>query len=161
MLLLEKSKRTNKMFIEKYKGFEIHLEILDEYISPDDMHDWESSDDREEFYSKLESGELLWFCAKVSAYMVEIELATEYLGGCCYSSIDNFINDEYYSSMRDEVINNAIDEIVTTPPSLINFEALSYWVDKNAIVNKRIGGDHIFGPTMRWTPFLRLFSELS
>lgn len=99
------------MFIEEYKGFEIHLEILDEDISPDDLHDWESFEEREEFYSKLESGELLWFCAKVSAYMAGIELATEYLGGCCYSSIDNFIKDEYYSSMRDEVINNAIDKI--------------------------------------------------
>jgi len=66
---------------------------------------------------------------------------------------------EYWAKLN--AANNAIDEIVTTPPSLINFEALSYWVDKNAIVNKRIGGDHIFGPTMRWTPFLRLFSELS
>lgn len=99
------------MFIEEYKGFEIHLDILDEDISPDDTHDWESLGNRAEFYSKLESSELLWFCAKVSAYIDELELDSTYLGGCCYASIDNFIKDEYYSSMREEVVNNAIEKI--------------------------------------------------
>ena len=99
------------MFVEKYKGFEIHLEILDEDISPDDLHDWESFEEREEFHSKIESGELLWFTAKVSAYKDDILLDSNYLGGCCYTSADEFLKDEYYSSMRDEVINNAIDKI--------------------------------------------------
>ncbi len=50
---------------------------------------------------------------------------------------------EYWAKLN--AANNAIDEIVTTPPSLIDYEALSYWVDKNAIVNKLIDGNHIFG----------------
>ena len=99
------------MFVEEYKGFEIHLEVLDEDISPDDIYDWESSEEREEFYSKIESGKLLWFCAKVSAYIDNVELASEYLGGCCYNSTDDFLKDGYYMSMRDEVINNAIEKI--------------------------------------------------
>lgn len=99
------------MLIEEYKGFEIHLEILDEDTSPDDLHDWESFEEREEFHSKIEYGELLWFTAKVSAYKDDILLDSNYLGGCCYTSADEFLKDEYYSSMRDEVINNAIDKI--------------------------------------------------
>lgn len=99
------------MLIEKHKEFEIHLEILDEDISPDDLHDWETEEERKEFYSKLESQELIWFTAKVSAYKDDILLDSNYLGGCCYTSADEFLKCECYTSMRDEVINNAIDKI--------------------------------------------------
>lgn len=99
------------MFIEKYKGFEIHLEILDEDTSPDNLIDWKSSEEREEFFSKLESGKLYWFCAKVSAKKADIELAAEYLGGCDYKSISDFLKDNYYHDMREEVINEAKEKI--------------------------------------------------
>lgn len=99
------------MLIEKHREFEIHLEILDEDISPDDLHDWETEEERKEFYSKIKSGELIWFTAKVSAYKADILLASNYLGGCCYTSANEFLKDGYYLSMREEVINNTTDKI--------------------------------------------------
>jgi hypothetical protein len=66
---------------------------------------------------------------------------------------------EYWSKLN--AANRALEEIITTPPSLIDFETLCYWVDKNSIVNKLIGGDSLFSPIMKWTPFTRLFFDLS
>lgn len=54
----------------------------------------------------------------------------------------------------------AFSEIITTPPQLLDFEQLSYWVDKYAILSERIGEFDIFEPIMKWTPFVRLYSDL-
>ena len=54
----------------------------------------------------------------------------------------------------------AFSEINTTPPQLLDFEQLSYWVDKHAILSERIGEFDIFEPIMKWTPFVRLYSDL-
>jgi hypothetical protein len=66
---------------------------------------------------------------------------------------------EYWSKLN--AANKAMEEIITTPSSIIDFETLSYWVDKNSFVNKLIGGDSLFAPIMKWTPFTRLFFVLS
>jgi len=65
---------------------------------------------------------------------------------------------EYWSKLN--AAHEAMDEIVTTPPSWVDYETLCYWIVKNSVVNDHIGGDPIFGPTMKWTPFLLLFFEL-
>lgn len=54
----------------------------------------------------------------------------------------------------------AFSEISTTPPQLLDFEQLDYWVDKHAILSKRIGEFDVFQPIMKWTPFVRLHSDL-
>lgn len=54
----------------------------------------------------------------------------------------------------------AFSEINTTPPQLLDFEQLGYWVDKYAILSERIGEFEIFEPIMKWTPFVRLYSDL-
>ena len=65
---------------------------------------------------------------------------------------------EYWSRLN--AAHEAMDEIVTSPPSWVDYETLYYWINKNTVVNDHIGGDPIFGPTMKWTPFLLLFFEL-
>lgn len=54
----------------------------------------------------------------------------------------------------------AFSEISTTPPQLLDYEQLSYWVDKHAILSERVGEFDIFEPIMKWTPFVRLYSDL-
>lgn len=54
----------------------------------------------------------------------------------------------------------AFSEISTIPSQLLDFEQLSYWVDKYAILSERIGEFDIFEPIMKWTPFVRLYSDL-
>ncbi|TRX01345.1 tetratricopeptide repeat protein [Flavobacterium gawalongense] len=55
----------------------------------------------------------------------------------------------------------AFSEISTTPPQLLDFEQLSYWVDKYAILSAKIGEYDFFQPRMKWTPFARLYSNLN
>jgi hypothetical protein len=55
---------------------------------------------------------------------------------------------------------NAFSEISTRPPQLLDFEQLSYWVDKYAVLSEKIGEFDIFEPIMKWTPFARLYSDL-
>lgn len=55
----------------------------------------------------------------------------------------------------------AFSEISTTPPQLLDLEQLGYWVDKNAILSEKIGEFDIFEPIMKWTPFVRLHSDLN
>ena len=54
----------------------------------------------------------------------------------------------------------AFSEISTTPPQLVDFEQLSYWVDKYAILSESIGEYDFFQSKMKWTPFTSLYSNL-
>ena len=92
---------------EDYKGFTINLYTTWEDTEPD--WDFETEEDRQELIDKIESGSLLWFIAKVTASKNGVELAQDYLGGCCYESIDEFGSepDFYYSGMRETVVEEA------------------------------------------------------
>ena len=104
---------------EEYKGLVIKLYILPEYNAPD----WDISEDElQELNEKIRDGDLLWFCAKVQASIDGHVFATDYLGGCLYESVDEFINDDYYNDMRENVFNLACKEI----------ENLIKWSEKHA-----------------------------
>jgi hypothetical protein len=87
-------------------GFHITLELLPEDSEPD--WDFESEEERQELLRKIDQGVYLWFTAKVSAWKEGIELGTDYLGGCCYESVDDFIQPgDYYDDMVDVAIAEA------------------------------------------------------
>lgn len=92
---------------EKIVGFDIDFYALQEYDSPKDHFD-----DWVEVCDKIESGEYVWFCAKVTASKNGIVLASEYLGCCCYDSYQQFILDsDYYADMIVNVVSNATSAI--------------------------------------------------
>ena len=49
-----------------------------------------------------------WFVAKVTAWKDGIERAAEYLGGCCYTTVE-----EFYTKHKDDYLAQMIDEVVT------------------------------------------------
>lgn len=65
---------------------------------------------------------------------------------------------EYWSKVH--AANVAYSEIITTPPTQLDFEELNSWVNKYIDLNARIGNYDLFNPSMRWTPFSRLYSDL-
>lgn len=92
---------------EERKGFTITLECLPEREA---IPDWEgdSEEDRQELLRRIDNGTMLWFCAKVSAHKNGIELASDYLGGCCYDDVNDFVkNSGYYDAMIETVIDEA------------------------------------------------------
>lgn len=95
---------------EEMVGFTIKLEVTHETELPD----WyfESELERTELIEQINNGSMLWFAAKVSASKCDIELATDYLDGCCYKDIDEFINDGYYNDLVHNVITTAKQKII-------------------------------------------------
>ena len=87
-------------------GFCITLELLPEYTAPD--WDFENEEEKRCLLRRIEQGDILWFTAKVSASKLGIELGTEYLGGCCYESVDQFIQPGgYFTDMVAAAIKEA------------------------------------------------------
>lgn len=65
---------------------------------------------------------------------------------------------EYWSKVH--AAKAAYSEIITTPPTHLNFEEFNFWVTTHADLNARIGNYDLFNPSMRWTPFSSLYSDL-
>ena len=99
-----------KVHQEEKDGLIITLEITQETDAPD--WDFESEQERQDLIEQINNGNILWFVAKVSAMKQGIVLADDYLGGCCYDSIKDFINDGYYQDMVDNVITEAKQKII-------------------------------------------------
>ena len=95
---------------ETIDGFEIVLSIAPETMEPD--WDFETEEERQELFERINNGSLVWFVAKVTASKNGIELASDYLGGCCYESISEFVKDGYYSDMVQNTISEARNAII-------------------------------------------------
>jgi hypothetical protein len=54
----------------------------------------------------------------------------------------------------------AFSEISTSPPQLLDFEQLSYWVDKYDSLYESTGGYDVFQSRFKWSPFASLYSDL-
>ena len=99
-----------KVHQEEKDGLIITLEITQETDAPD--WDFESEQERQDLIEQINNGNILWFVAKVSAMKQGILLAEDYLGGCCYDSVEDFIEDAYYQDMVDNVITEAKQKII-------------------------------------------------
>ena len=90
---------------ETRDGFDIELALAPEDKAPD--WDFESEDERQETSRRIDNGDLLWFVARVTAYRHGVPLGTEYLGGCCYDTVQEFLRDGYFEGMVDEAVSEA------------------------------------------------------
>ena len=88
---------------ETREGFDIRFYASPEIDSPDGAFD-----DDGETAAAIYEGRLDWFMAKVTASRHGVELASDYLGGCCYKSAWDFVrDDDYYADMRRQVVGDA------------------------------------------------------
>ena len=100
---------------ESIGNFTINFYAEPEYMSLTDYCD--DTDDTEEqieeTLQKIERGELVYFCAKVTAVLCGIELASEYLGTCLYETYEQFceLDSEEYSYMKQTVMDKARTQI--------------------------------------------------
>ena len=75
------------------------------YVAPED---YAPDFDDGEVLQGIKDGIYQWFQVKVSAWKAGVELGDSYLGGCCYESAEEFINDsDYWGDMADEAITEA------------------------------------------------------
>jgi hypothetical protein len=92
-------------------GFDIYFEALPEDMPIDDRL-WDPEHIAETI-EKIDSGEWVYFCAKVSAYKAGIELGVDYLGACIYESEEAFYT-EYKDGYFADMVDQAIDEAKST-----------------------------------------------
>ena len=92
--------------IGTFEGFNIKLSALVEPSYIVDSFD-SSVCDIQDLINKVNRYELIWFCARVTAYKNGIKLDSEYLGGCLYESLQDFIKDSYFEDMKVQVIKNS------------------------------------------------------
>jgi hypothetical protein len=67
---------------------------------------------------------------------------------------------EYWAKLY--AATTAWSEIITTPPRIVSFNELCYWIDKNAVTDSLIGRFDLFGEPdiMKWTQFSILYADL-
>ena len=94
---------------ENFAGFEIAVALEPECMEPD--WDFESEEDRQDTLRKIDNGTLLWFVARVTASRAGVVLGTDYLGGCCYESVQDFLQGGYYPDMIDAAVKEAREKI--------------------------------------------------
>jgi hypothetical protein len=91
-------------------GYQIVFSAMPETVQPD--LDYEDEDDRQATLARIDRGDLVHFVARVQAYRYGVLLASDYLGGCCYDSHQQFIDSSgYYPDMVDTVISDANDMV--------------------------------------------------
>ena len=73
--------------------------------------------------------------------------------------VDFTKTDAYLHKVNSAV--TAYNEIVTSPPQVLNFKQLCSWLDKHSTSNLHIGSYSVFKPHMKWTPFSSLYADLS
>ena len=98
--------------IEEKDDFKIVLTAEPEYTPPQDLIDFKTTEQENEYLEKINNGEIGWFCAKIAVCKYNLELASEYLGGCEYLSLTDFKeNSGYYEDLRDEAIKEAREKL--------------------------------------------------
>ena len=93
---------------ETRNGFTIHA-----YAAPEDTDPNDHFDDNGESAEAINNGVFEWFMVKVTASKAGVKLAEDYLGGCCYANVADFISepDSYYADMVIGVTDEAKDKI--------------------------------------------------
>lgn len=87
---------------QKLDGF-----IIRTYVAPEDDIDPAKEFEDEDTIEAILSGRLEWFQVKITASKCGVELGSDFLGGCCYESFDDFLGCEYWSNMVETAITEA------------------------------------------------------
>lgn len=79
-------------------------------VAPEDFQpdfDFDDDHDRDEFFRKIDNGLLAWFQVRVLVLLDhKFEVGSDYIGGCCYETTDEFLHGDYWRA----VVRNACSE---------------------------------------------------
>jgi hypothetical protein len=76
----------------------------------EDFDPREAMDD-EETIDQIRRGELEWFLVRCQAIVADVVLASSYLGGNCYRSFSDFMDDCYVEDLIEEARVKAIEKL--------------------------------------------------
>lgn len=90
---------------EEFEGFEIEFSAAPEDTNPADSFEFE------EDIEMVRSGACEWFVARVTASKSGIILGEDYLGGCAYANVCDFLEGGYFEDMRAEAVRLARENL--------------------------------------------------
>ena len=93
--------------IETRDGFRIELAITPEERGPNWSACWTQGEGWKETEQAINDGTLLWFIARVTASRHGVTLGADYLGGCLYQNVQDFVEGECYEDMVEQAIADA------------------------------------------------------
>jgi hypothetical protein len=72
-------------------------------VAPEDFEpdwDFESEQDRQDLFNKINNGDVAWFQVRVRVLLDhKFEIGADYLGGCCYDTAEEFLHEAYWRDM--------------------------------------------------------------
>lgn len=90
------------------EGFDLRFDALVEHMPLIDVYEMTDAE-YQELCHKVNTHELVFFCARITASKHGIELGTAYLGACLYDDYDSFLKEQ--SDLIDEAIDEAKQSI--------------------------------------------------
>ena len=91
-------------------GFTVIVDKSYEDLDPKDCFDDECFN-MKEMYADIESGRLDWFMLRVRVFVDEVEMTSEYLGGCLYADAKEILTDGTAEDIISTAIENAKKDV--------------------------------------------------
>ena len=111
------------------EGFDIIVDKSYEDMDPKDCFDDECFD-LKEMYSDIECGNLDWFMLRVRVMVENIELSSEFLGGCLYKDPKEVLTDGTAEDLIDTALTDAKKQVYRLSKV---FAGLSEEVDREGV----------------------------
>ena len=96
----------DELAVYERNGFDIIVDKSYEDIHPSDLFD-DSEHDVKQLCQDIESGNLDWFMLRVRVMVENIELSSQYLGGCLYKDAREVLTDGVAEDLIDQALTEA------------------------------------------------------
>ena len=100
----------DELAVYERDGFDIIVDKSYEDMDPKDCFDDECWDIKE-MYAGIESGNLDWFMLRVRVMVENIELSSEFLGGCLYKDAREVLTDGTAADLIDQAMVTAKKDV--------------------------------------------------
>jgi hypothetical protein len=100
----------DELAVYERNGFDIIVDKSYEDIHPSDLFD-DSEFDIKQLCQDIESGNLDWFMLRVRVMVENIELSSEFLGGCLYKDAKEVLTDGTAEDLIDMALTEAKKDV--------------------------------------------------
>ena len=120
----------DELAVYERNGFDIIVEKTYEDVHPNDLFD-DSEYDIKQLCEDIECGNLDWFMLRVRVMVENIELSSEFLGGCLYSDAKEVLTDGTAEDLIDMALTEAKRDVYRLYKK---FQDLSWQLDAGHVV---------------------------
>jgi hypothetical protein len=100
----------DELAVYERNGFDIIVDKSYEDIHPSDLFD-DSEHDVKQLCQDIECGNLDWFMLRVRVMVENIELSSEFLGGCLYKDAREVLTDGTAEDIIDQALSRAKQDV--------------------------------------------------